>query len=168
MADFVAIEGLTETQHALRAISRDAPKLITRAGKPAARVVQKEAQRRAPVFDGPPRTPWRIIDSIRVRSNQRGAGIAIGGPKAPHAPVHEFGGTIRRAGGLGGSARGRRRQLGAFDRAFRSERANAGRTPIRAQPYLYPAIAAKRGEVERIYVDALDGTLAREFPQLRV
>ena len=142
MADFVAIEGLTKTQHALRAISRDAPKLITRAGKPAARVVQKEAQRRAPVFDGPPRTPWRIIDSIRVRSNQRGAGIAIGGPKAPHAPVHEFGGTIRRV--------------------------NAGRTPIRAQPYLYPAIAAKRGEVERIYVDALDGTLAREFPQLRV
>ncbi len=153
--DPIKVEGLNETRRALLAIDKGSAKAIKSATRPAAQIVAREAIRNAPVFPGPPRTTWRIKDSIKVSATQTGAGIRFGGPKAPHAFVHEFGGTIRRRGGERGSARQRRR-TGAGD---------GGRTVIREQPYLYPAIASKRGEVLAAFTGEFD-KLLREFPQL--
>lgn len=155
----VVIEGLDKAKEGLRGIDRAAPRLISRAGKKAAKVVAEEAKRRAPVYAGPPRTRKRLRDSIKVSGTQRYAGIRIGGPDAPHAPVHEFGGTIRRAGGQGGTSRARRRALGRNN-------ANTGRTVIKAQPYLYPAIADKRREVVDIFTAEFDSMVEREWPQV--
>jgi HK97 gp10 family phage protein len=153
--DPIKVEGFNETRKALSAIDKGSAKAIKRATRPAAEIVVREAIRNAPVWPGEPRTPWRITDSIRVSATQTGAAVRFGGPKAPHTFVHEFGGTIRRRGGEGGSARTRRRR-GVGD---------AGRTVIEAQPFLYPAIEAKRGEVLEVFTSEFD-KLLREFPQL--
>lgn len=178
----VAIDGLREVRDDLKEIDRSYPRVITRAAGRAARIVRDRARDKAPVFSGEARTPKRIRESIVSRATQLGAGVAFGGPDAPHAFVHEFGGTIRRRGGAtrsltlrtgkqkgttitrGLTRRERVRRLGAFDRAFRRGKADDGRTHITAQPYMYPAIAESRADVRRVFTDELATEIGRLFP----
>ncbi|HJU01347.1 MAG TPA: hypothetical protein VJ966_09095, partial [Actinomycetes bacterium] len=65
--------------------------------------------------------------------------VAVGGASTPHGPVLEFGGTLRR---------------------YHSE----ARTQVRAQPFIYPALADQREQVMDTYEAAVERLTARAFP----
>jgi hypothetical protein len=120
MSEPIRIVGLKEFQRALRDMDRNLPKQI--------RVVLNEAT--ALVIDwAVPRMPsrtGRARASVKARSSQREARVAIGGNRAPWVPWLDFGGQGRVAG------------------------RPAARPFIRKGRYLYPGLEAKSDDVTAV------------------
>jgi HK97 gp10 family phage protein len=154
----VEIIGLREFRRELKQAGQQWPKELRQANKDAAEIVAADARRRAP--RGPHLGGGRVrpvVSSIRALASQGRGQVAIGGASTPHAQVLEFGGTIPRRGQTGTAAIQARH--GSFAKAGLSV------TPVRAQPYLYPALAAKADEVVEFYGEALDRVYRRAFPR---
>jgi len=81
----------------------------------------------------------KLRGSVRALRQQARGVVAAGSARVPYAGVQEFGGTVPR---------------------FHS----ASRTTIPAQPYVYPALGAKRDEVIDAYGEALGDLMRRAFP----
>jgi hypothetical protein len=138
----VEVHGLRDFRRELRRAGEEFPRELRQTNLEAAEIVAKDARRRAP--RGPHLGGGRvrpIVASIRALASQGRGQIAVGGASTPHGPVLEFGGTIPRRGGTG------------------------ARTTVRAQPFLYPALAAKQDEVVEFYGEALDRVYRRAFPR---
>lgn len=88
----IKIEGLREFQKALRQVDADLPKLLRVTFNEAMGLVIGYAQ------DHMPHRSGRAINSLKPRSAQRTARIAMGGTRAPYAPWLDFGGEGRRRG----------------------------------------------------------------------
>lgn len=121
----IRIEGIREFQKALREIDRDLPKQMRVIFNEATGVVIDWAVPRIPKRSG------RAAGSVKARSSQRDARVAIGGRRAPYMPWLDFGGEGKRPGRP--SARPFRRK---------------GR-------YLYAGLDATRDDVQRIMVEGL-------------
>lgn len=87
----VQVRGIIELRKALREIDRDLPKELAAGLAEAAAIVADEARRRVP------RRTGRAAESIKVRKQQSGAALAVGGAKAGYYPWLDFGGTVGRA-----------------------------------------------------------------------
>jgi HK97 gp10 family phage protein len=123
----VEIKGLRELRSALKAID---PKLVREANKAlgdAVLPVATDARDDAPFRRG------ALRRSIRAGSTGKGAFI---GAKAPHAGVHEYGGTI-------------------------SFTHRAGEIHIAAQPFIRPAIERNTDQMVEAVGDAIDALTAR-------
>jgi hypothetical protein len=159
MAYAIEFEGLSQLRRDLRTIDRKFGKQLGEANFRAAKVVADEAIRRAPrgAHQGGGRVA-PISSTIAATRRQSAATVAIGGARSPHSVVTEFGGSIpRRGADRHAVAHARRRR-----RSFRSAGiAEHHLTPVRQQPYLYPAIDAKADEVMSLYGRLL-GDLLRE------
>lgn len=88
----INIAGLKEFQKALRAVDADLPKLLRVTFNEAMGLVIGYAS------DHMPRKSGRAINSLKPRSAQRTARVAMGGRAAPYAPWLDFGGEGRRKG----------------------------------------------------------------------
>jgi hypothetical protein len=135
----IEVHGLRDFRRELRRMGQEFPRELRQANKGAADLVAPEARRRVP--RGPHQGGGRvqpIIASVKAGGTQRAGYVAIGGARSPHAPVYEFGGTLRR-------------------------HASASRTQVTARPFLYPAIAARTDEVVDFYGRALDRLSRRAF-----
>jgi hypothetical protein len=88
----IKIDGLKEFQKAIRAVDADLPKLL--------RVTFNEAMGLITGYaaDHMPRKSGNAVSSLKPRSQQRTARIAMGGRQAPYAPWLDFGGEGRRKG----------------------------------------------------------------------
>jgi hypothetical protein len=156
----VEVAGLREFRRELKRIGPAWPKELRQANLEAAEVVARKARRNAP--QGPHEGGGRVqplVKSIRALANQTRGQVAIGGARSPHAVVTEFGGMIPR--------RGVDRSLVAAAQAGHRSFASAGvesLTPVRKQPYLYPALASERDEVLEVYGEAIDRVMRRAFP----
>jgi HK97 gp10 family phage protein len=142
MADArVEVHGLKDFRRELKRLGPEFPKELRQANFEAAEVVARKARRNAP--QGPHEGGGRVqplVSSIRALANQLRGQVAIGGARSPHAPVLEFGGRIPRRGGTGAVTR------------------------VRAQPFLYAAVASERDEVVEVYGEAIDRVMRRAFP----
>lgn len=125
MTASIEIGGLREFQKALREMDRGLPKQI--------RVVLNEAADLIIDYARPkiPRKTGAAAASLKARSNQRTAGIAVGGRRAPYYPWLDFGGQGRRKG-----------------RPASREFKRGGR-------YVYPGLEAKRKEVTDLMSEGL-------------
>jgi hypothetical protein len=155
----IDVQGLRELRAELKRIGPEWPKEMRTANLEAAEIVARKARRNAP--QGPHEGGGRVqplVSSVRALASQTRAYVAIGGARAPHAQVLEFGGTIPR--------RGQDPLLREQQRRSHRSYARAGLavTPVRAQPYLYRAIASERDEVVEVYSEALDRLTRRAFP----
>lgn len=92
MTDAIRIEGLKEFQRALRDMDTNLPKQIRVVLNEATGVVIRWAVPRIPRVTG------RAAASVKARSSQREARVAIGGNRAPYMPWLDFGGQGRIAG----------------------------------------------------------------------
>lgn len=124
MTDPVRIDGLKEFQKALRDMDADLPKQIRVTLNRATDVVIQWAVPRIPKRTG------RAAASVKARSSQREARVAIGGRRAPYMPWLDFGGKV-----------GRNRSV---ERPF-----------IKRGRYLYPGLDAKRDELTGIMAEGL-------------
>jgi hypothetical protein len=88
----IRIDGLKEFQKALRDMDRALPKQLRVILNEATSVVIDWARPRVPKRTG------RAAASIKARSSQREARVAIGGRKAPYMPWLDFGGEGKRPG----------------------------------------------------------------------
>lgn len=125
--EVIAVEGLREVQHALRALDSEAPKGLRVAHNRAAEIVVAEAKPRVPL--GPGRR-GHARDSIRVASTRTASRVKAGGARNPYYAWLDFGGRT-----------GRKRSV---RRPF-----------IKEGRYIYPAFKAKRPEVQAALEDAL-------------
>lgn len=82
----ITITGLREFQASLRAMDSALPKMLRVALNEASGLVIDYA---APRF---PRKTGRAAASLKARSSQREARVALGGRAAPYAPGEDFGG----------------------------------------------------------------------------
>lgn len=86
MTEPIRVTGIKELQRSLRQMDADLPKQI--------RVVFNEATQLVLDYAGP-RIPYltgRARSSLKARSSQREARIAMGGRRAPYTPGLDFGG----------------------------------------------------------------------------
>ena len=127
----IQVAGLRDFQRQLKAMDAGLPKQLRLALNEAAKVVVDHATARMPSRSG------RAKASLKARSTQRTARVALGGNRAPYAPWLDFGGEGRRKG------------------------RPAARPFIKAGRYVYPALDAKRGDVTDIMARAL-ADLARQ------
>ena len=127
----IQVAGLRDFQRQLKAMDAGLPKQLRLALNEAAKVVVDHATARMPSRTG------RAKASLKARSTQRTARVALGGNRAPYAPWLDFGGEGRRKG------------------------RPAARPFIKAGRYVYPALDVKRGEVTEIMSEALT-QLARD------
>jgi hypothetical protein len=125
MADQIKITGLREFQAALKSMDADLPKQLRVALNEAAGLVIDYARPRFP------RRTGRAAGSLKARSSQRAARVALGGRPAPYAPWLDFGGEGRR--------RGR----------------PAPRPFIRGGRYVYEGLRVKRDEITEKMTGAL-------------
>lgn len=88
----IKIEGLKQFQAALRRVDADLPKLLRVTFNDAMKLVIDYAAGQMPRRSG------RMINSLKPRSQQRTARIAMGGSKAPYGPWVDFGGQGKRKG----------------------------------------------------------------------
>ena len=88
----VEIDGLKEFQGSLRAMEAGLPKQLRTVLNAAADVVLDAARPDVPTKSG------RARASMKARSSQRAARIAVGGKKAPYYPWLDFGGEGKRKG----------------------------------------------------------------------
>jgi hypothetical protein len=156
----IQVNGMRELRWALKQASAELPKELAAANQEAARIVAKEARRRAP--EGAHQGGGKIVpvkQSIRALRQQSKAIVAIGGARSPHAVVTEFGGVIPRRG----SHRGQVAEAQAKHRGFRRY-GGISVTRVRKQAYVYPALAAKRDEVIDAYGDLIGQLLSKAFP----
>jgi hypothetical protein len=84
----IEVQGLKELQAALRRADADLPKTLRIALNKSSELVIMYAQKRMPSRTG------RAKASLKARSSQRQARIAMGGRRAPHAPWLDFGGKV--------------------------------------------------------------------------
>ena len=87
MPDKIQLRGIKEFQKALRAMDADLPKQIRVLLNESTELVLSYAQQRFP------RDTGRAAGSLKARSSQREARIALGGTRAPYAPGLDFGGN---------------------------------------------------------------------------
>lgn len=113
----IKIEGVREFQRALKRMDADLPKQIRIVFNEATGIVVAYAQPRIP------RRTGRAASSVKARSSQREARVAIGGNRAPYLPWLDFGGQGRKPG------------------------RPAPRPFIREGRYLYPSLTVKRQEI---------------------
>ena len=111
------ITGIKELQKSLLDVDRDLPKELAAGLAEASEIVAAGTRARMP------RRTGRAAESVKVRKQQRGASLAIGGNKAEYTPWLDFGGRV-----------GRNKSV---VRPFLKE----GR-------YVYPTLKDKRPEVE--------------------
>jgi phage gpG-like protein len=88
----IKITGLRELQASLRQANKDLPKGLRIALNLASAEVIDYAEPRFPKLTG------RAAGSLKARSSQREARVALGGNRAPYAPWLDFGGEGRRKG----------------------------------------------------------------------
>jgi hypothetical protein len=88
----ITITGLKEFQKALRQMDSDLPKQLRLVLNEAGQLIVNYDQAHMPNKTG------RARASVRVRSSQRAARVAVGGNKAPYVPWLDFGGEGRRKG----------------------------------------------------------------------
>lgn len=88
MAEKIRVTGLREFQAQLRAMDAGLPKQLRLALNEAAAEIIDYA---APRF---PRRSGAAAASLKARSSQRVARIALGGRRAPYAPWLDFGGKV--------------------------------------------------------------------------
>ena len=123
----VHIVGLRELRAALRAIDPKLQREVNRALRDAVTPMASEARREAPKRRGV------LARSVRTGATAKGAFI---GARAPHAGIHEFGGTIR----------------------FLTRHVQIR---IHAQPYLRPAVARGTDDAIDAIGDAIDELAGR-------
>jgi hypothetical protein len=92
MADKIQITGLREFQRALRTMDAGIPKQLRIVLNDAGQIIVDYDRRMMP------RRTGRAIASVKARSSQREARIAVGGTRAPYVPWLDFGGQGRRKG----------------------------------------------------------------------
>lgn len=120
MSDAIKIDGLRQFQKALKDVDKGFPKQLRLILNEAVNEVIDYARPEIPVKTG------RARASLKARSNQRSARVAVGGTKAPYYPWLDFGGE------------GRRRHK------------PPARPFIKKGRYLYPGLDARRDEVTAI------------------
>jgi hypothetical protein len=125
MVGKIEVAGLRDFQRQLKAMDAGLPKQLRLALNEASKVVIDYAGARMPSRSG------RAKASLKARSTQRTARVALGGSRAPWAPWLDFGGE--------GRVRGR----------------PAHRDFIKAGRYVYPALDIKRTEITEIMSEAL-------------
>lgn len=130
MPDRIRVAGLRDFQAQLRKMDAGLPRQLRLALNEASNVIIDYAQPRFP------RRTGRAAASLKARSSQRVARIALGGRRAPYAPWLDFGGRV----GPGRSV----------VRPF-----------IRDGRYVYKGLAVKRSEVTEIMAAGL-AQLARD------
>lgn len=86
MAEKITVTGIREFQAALRKMDADLPKQIRLILNDAVNLVVAYARPRFPSRTG------RAAGSLKARSSQREARLALGGSRAPYAPGLDFGG----------------------------------------------------------------------------
>lgn len=89
MVDRIKVTGLREFQSALRAMDSGLPKSLRLVLNDAVGEIIDYAQPRMPRKSG------AAVGSLKARSSQRAARIAMGGRKAPYAAWLDFGGQGR-------------------------------------------------------------------------
>lgn len=92
MAGKIEVTGLREFQRALKDMDAALPKQIRIALNQASELVIDYAQPRFPRVSG------KAAGSLKARSTQREARVALGGRKAPYAPWLVYGGEGKRKG----------------------------------------------------------------------
>lgn len=92
MADKIRVTGLREFQAALRTMNAELPRQLRIALNEASGLVIDYAGPRMPSRTGAARA------SLKARSSQREARVAMGGRRAPYAGWLDFGGQGRRPG----------------------------------------------------------------------
>lgn len=125
VAETITVTGLREFQRALKQMDAGLPKQIRLALNEASTLVVKYAT------DRMPRRTGRAVASLKARSSQRQARVALGGNRAPYAPWLDFGGQ--------GRIKGR----------------PAERTFVKGGRYVYPGLAANRDEITEVMSSAL-------------
>lgn len=121
----IEVQGLRELQRALRDVDRAMPKALRLALNEASELVIDYARGRMPSRTG------RARASLKARSSQREARVALGGRAAPYAPWLDFGGQGRRKG------------------------RPPARPFIREGRYVYKGLAVHRADVQRTLERAL-------------
>lgn len=121
----IQVTGLRELQRALKTMDADLPKQLRVALNTASGLVIKYASERIPVRTGRGRA------SLKARSSQREARIAMGGKRAAYMPWLDFGGQGRHKG------------------------RPAPRPFLKEGRYVYPGLAANRTEITKTMSDAL-------------
>ena len=89
---YIEIAGIKEFQKSLRQMDADLPKQIRLVLNEATGIVVGYAQAHIEVRSG------RAKASLKARSSQREATVALGGSRAPWAPWLDFGGQGRKPG----------------------------------------------------------------------
>lgn len=125
-ASRIEVTGLREFQANLRKMDSDLPKMLRVALNEASQLVIDYAQPRMPHKSG------RAAASLKARSSQREARVALGGRRAPYAPWLDFGGQGKRKG------------------------RPPARPFMREGRYVYRGLAVKRAEV----IDLMSSALA--------
>lgn len=125
MGEKITVTGLREFQRALRDMDANLPKQLRLALNQASGAVIDYAQPRFP------RRTGAAAASLKARSSQREARVALGGRRAPYAPWLDFGGQ--------GRIKGR----------------PAPRPFIKSGRYVYKGLEVKRDEITQIMADAL-------------
>jgi len=113
----IRLDGMKEFQRALRDMDRGLPKQVRLILNEATALVIDYARPRIPSVSG------RAKGSVKARSSQREARVAIGGSRAPYMPWLDFGGEGKRKG------------------------RPPARPFIKKGRYLYPGLEATRDEV---------------------
>lgn len=121
----IEVTGLREFQRALRSMDADLPKQLRLALNQASTLVIDYAAPRFPHKSG------RAAASLKARSSQREARVALGGRRAPYAPWLDFGGQ--------GRVKGR----------------PAPREFIRTGRYVYKGLEVRRPEITETMSSAL-------------
>jgi hypothetical protein len=84
------VDGIRDLQKALREVDRDLPKQLAAGLAEASEIVAGVARAKVPTRSG------RAATSIKVKKQQRGAALAVGGSKAPYYGWLDFGGKVGR------------------------------------------------------------------------
>lgn len=121
----ITVTGLRDFQAALKKMDADLPKQLRIALNESADLVIKYALPRMPTKTG------RARSTLKARSSQRVARIAMGGKKAPYVPWLDFGGQGRVKGRPG-------------PRPF-----------IKAGRYVYPGLESNRDKITAKLQEAL-------------
>jgi hypothetical protein len=133
-SDGVNVEGLAELRRALKAVSADAPKELSAAGKEVAQFVADDARSAAAALGG---VAAKVAPSITARASAGGGAVSLGGTAYPMALGAEFGG------------RGR-----PTTQQFQPHKGRTGYM-------VYPTIRANADRIESEYADKLDDLMRK-------
>lgn len=125
----IRVHGIADLQRALRQMDKDAPKELAAELATISDFVLQRARAKVPHLTGAAR------GSMKVKKQQRGAALAVGGTKAEYYPWLDFGGRVGR------------------NRSVRRDVIPGGR-------YIYPTVAQHDDEIKRM-VDVVLERMAR-------